>query len=288
MHDNGLLKYYRHKAYRDGFLSAKDFKLKEDISIENWHATTVRCKSPVGDFYKKFKHYFCKEMADAEILLSQLYKTAGLETALYFPVEENGHQFVVCNNVFTPETIEARAYHDRIAEEQGGNTIGISSFMSEPFSDKNPVVKYFYKKALAERVKTRVLDSASYNPDRQDCNYLYSLRNGRADGVVLFDYERSGLEASRIMHYGSELSFGGYANDFGFKNMSRLEAIDALKKDEFVHSVADLKEIGEEIGKIDVKGTALDITRTTGYCVEQKYVDMISRSFDQTADLLVK
>ena len=288
MHDNGLLKYYRHKAYRDGFLSAKDFRLKEEDSIQNWHATTVKCKSPVGEFYKKFKHYFCKEMADAEILLSQLAKTFGLDTALYFPVEENGHQFVVCDNVFKPDTIVAREFHDKIAEQQGDGVTGITSFMQQPFSDKNPIVQHFYKEALAQRVKTRVLDSAAYNPDRQDCNYLYSLHNKKASGVVLFDYERSGLEASRIMHYGSELTFGGYANDFGERNLTRLGAIEVLKRDDFVHSVADLKLIGEQLGNIDVKDTALDISRTTGYCVEPKYVDMVSRSFDQTANLLVK
>lgn len=288
MHDNGLLKYYRHKAYRDGFLSAKDFKLKEENSIQNWHATTVKCKSPVGEFYKKFKHYFCKEMADAEILLSQLSKTFGLDSALYFPVEENGNQFVVCDNVFKPNTMVARDFHNKIVAQQGAEGLGIGAFMQQPFSDKNPIVQHFYKQALTQRVKTRVFDAASYNPDRQDCNYLYTLNNGKASGVVLFDYERSGLETSKILHYGRETSLACYANDFGQKNMSRLGSIEALKEDAFVHSVADLKLIGEQLGSIDVKDTALDISRSTGYCIDPKYSDMVSRSFDQTANLLVK
>ena len=36
------------------------------------------------------------------------------------------------------------------------------------------------------------------------------------------------------------------------------------------------------------KETALDIARTTGYVVEPKYVDLIAKSLNQTAEMLIK
>ena len=91
------------------------------------------------------------------------------------------------------------------------------------------------------------------------------------------------------MAFGRDVTIGyGYANDQGEQNVTRIGMIDRIKHDEFVSSVVDLKQIGEEMGSIDVKGTALDIARTTGYVVEPNYVDFLTKSFHQTADLLVK
>ena len=289
MHDNGLLKYYRTKCYKDGFIDARDIKLQEDLTA-SMTATAIRCKSPVGYFYKKMNGFFSKEVADAEILLSQLYQTAGLDSAIYLPGRDGWKTFLLSNDVCGKDVIEARSFHDRIADKEGISTPVMATLTSKPYQTGSDIVKYFTKKALAKRIITRAYDSAGHNPDRQDCNYVYKLNDlGQAEDLALFDYERGGIEASQCMTFGRDVLLGyGYANDQGDKNISRIGMIDRLKHDEFVASVVDLSQVGEQMGNIDVKGTALDIARTTGYVVEPRYVDFISKSFNQTAELLIK
>lgn len=289
MHDNGLLKYYKTKCYKDGFIDARDIKLQEDLKT-SMTATAIRCKSPVGYFYKKMNGFFSKEVADAEILLSQLYQTAGLDSAIYLPGRDGIKTFLLSNDVCGKDTVEAKVFHDRISDKEGISGPVMATLTSQPYKTGSDIVKYFTKQALVKRIKTRAYDCAGHNPDRQDCNYVYKLNKfGQAEDIALFDFERSGVEASQCMTFGREIMLGyGYANDQGDRNISRIGMIDRIKHDEFVASVVDLSKVGEEMGNIDVEGTALDIARTTGYVVEPRYVDFISKSFNQTAELLIK
>ncbi|MBR1985130.1 MAG: hypothetical protein IKA31_05245, partial [Clostridia bacterium] len=215
MQDNGLLKFYRYRAYREGFLDTKQLRLKEESS--SMFDSAVRCKSPTGSFYKKFRYYFPKDMADAEILLSQVFSKAGLNSAIYIPAEDGKNKFLLCNDLTGENTIRARDFHEIIAEQTKIETASVTSFMAQPYSTGADIVKYFSQKALTQKVKTRILDSATFNSDRQDCNYFYTVNaQGVADEVVLFDYERSGIESTNCIARGQEVYVSyGYPNDFG-------------------------------------------------------------------------
>ena len=286
MQDNGLLKYYRLKAYREGFLDTKQLRLKEENA--SMFDSAVRCKSPTGVFYKKFRYYFPKDMADAEILLGQVFSKAGLNSAIYTPAEDGKNRFLLCNDLSGKDTIRARDFHEIIAEQTKIETTTVTSFMGQPYTTGAEIVKYFSQKALTQKVKTRVLDSATFNSDRQDCNYFYTVNNGVADEVVLFDYERSGVESTNCIARGQEVYVNyGYPNDFG-EVLTRKGVVDEIKRNEFVASSVSLPQIAEEIGSVNVTEIALDISRTTGYVIEPKYVDLISKSIDETAEMLIK
>ena len=287
MFDNGLLKYYKYRAYRDGFLDSAEARIKESAGAK-FFETTVKCNSPIGNFYKKFKHFFSKETADAEILLSQIYYGAGLNSTIYTPASDGSDLFLLCNDIKTEDVVKAKDFHSLIALETGRSEQEVKSVMATPTS--SDILKYFSQKALSQKVKTRVLDAATLNPDRQDCNYFYVLdKSGKAVDVATLDYERSGIEATNQIAFGGHIAVNsGYQNDFGLSKASPATVIDAIKRSELVQSVIELPKLAEEIGSIDVNSTALDISRTTGYVVEPKYVDVISRSLNQTAEMLIK
>ena len=289
MFDNGLLKYYKYKAYRDGFLDTAEARIKENAGARVFD-NTVKCSSPTGKFYKKFRHFFSKETADAEILLSQIYYGAGLNSTIYTPASDGYDLFLLCNDLNQENTIKAQDFNKQITLETGCTEAEIKSIMANPNPSGRDIVKYFSQRALAQKVKTRVLDAATLNPDRQESNYFYILdENGKAIDVATLDYERSGIEATNRISFGRNTSLNsGYQNDFGISNASPTTVIDAIKRSEFVSSVVDLPSIAEEIGSIDVKDVSLDIARTTGYVVEPKYVDVLSRSLDRTAEMLIK
>lgn len=289
MFDNGLLKFYKYRAYRDGFLDTTEARIREDAGARVFD-NTVKCSSPIGNFYKKFKHFFSKETADAEILLSQIYYGAGLNSTIYTPASDGNDLFLLCNDISKQNTIKAKDFHQLISLETGCSEAEIKSIMANPNPSGSDIVKYFSQRALAQKIKTRVLDAATLNPDRQESNYFYVLdESGNAVDVATLDYERSGIEATNKIAFGSHTTLNsGYQNDFGLTHATPVAVIDAVKHSEFVNSVIDVPSLAEEIGSIDVREVSLDVARTTGYVVEPKYVDILSRSLDRTAEMLGK
>lgn len=287
MKDNGLLEYYKYRAYREGFLDVKSLRFVEEQAPKKDFENVVRCSSPLGRFYKKFRSYFSKESADAEILLSQVYSQAGLTSTIYIPATQDDKPFLLCDDISSASIVQAEQFHREVASKVGCDELTAS----KPFTSaqSKEVLNYFTQRSLYQKTKMRSLDCATYNADRKDSNYFYGVNElGQAQDVYTIDYERSGIEARNIISFGSRCQSGfKYPNDFGL-DMSRIDVLDQIKHNEMVASVVSLPQIAEEIGSVNVKETALDIARTTGYVVEPKYVDLIAKSLNQTAEMLVK
>ena len=287
MKDNGLLEYYKYRAYREGFLEVKPLRFVEEQTQRRDFENVVRCSSPLGRFYKKFRSYFSKESADAEILLSQVYSQAGLSSTIYIPAIQDNKPFLLCNDISSASIVQAEQFHREVASKVGCDELTAS----KPFAStkSKEVLDYFAHKALYQKIKMRTLDCGTYNADRKDSNYFYGVNElGQAQDVYTIDYERSGIASRNILSFGSRCqSSCKYPNDFG-PDVSRIDVIDQIKRNEMVASVVSLPQIAEEIGSVNVKETALDISRTTGYVVEPKYVDLIAKSLNQTAEMLIK
>ena len=288
MFDNGLLKFYKNRAYRSGFFNVNDAYIKE-TGNPSFYDNTAKCTSPVGVFYKKFRNYFSQEGADAEILLSQIYYGMGVKSAIYIPATDGRNRFLLSNDVENENTIKAKDFNKRILTETDCSERDIKSLMCDPNAGSE-IVKYFSQKALAQKIKMRILDLATLNPDRQECNYFYVLDdNGQAVDIVTIDHERSGIVASNSSGFARNLTMsGGYQNDFAIRNASQTEVLDTIKNSEFVNNVMDVRAFGEEIGNVDVREISHDIVSTTGYCVDGRYIDTISNSLMKTANILTK
>jgi len=288
MYDNGLLKYFRQRYSKDGFLDVKGLRIKE-VGRGSIFDTTVRCKSPSGYFYKKFHNYFSKEMADAEILLSQIYNRAGIQSAVYLPVKEDENCFVLSNDVAHQDGVVcSRDFHYYLSTLQNEQkSIRSQGEVFSGKSESSEILKHFTNNALRQKILMRTLDVASNNPDRQDCNYFYRYNeNKQADSVLVIDHERSGITTNAYLSIGRNAYESKYANDFGEGDLDKWDVIQQIKENEQVNSVYPHEELASKIGSVDVHETALDIARSTGYVVEPKYVDCLASSFSQVAEAL--
>jgi len=290
--DNGLLEYYRCGYYREGFLDAKEIKVKESIK-QDMFKTCVSCKSPVGTFYKKYHRYFSKEMTDAEILLGQVYNKLGIKSAIYVPVQEDGKKFLLSNSILQNDIYPTQAFHEFVSlsvdceEGQVRDFLSRDSLSSDKSSD---ILKYFSDRAIEQKVKMRLVDCASNNTDRADCNYMYQIDDDRVcQDVVVFDHERSGIESLQVIKAGVYTSFTkGFKNDFGLVDSTSEEVVEEVINNPLVNSVVNRHALAEQIGNADISQVALDISRTTGYVVEPSYVNFLEKSFYKVATQLDK
>lgn len=292
MYSNGLLEYYKKAYFKDGFLEVSKLKIKES-DTQSIFDTCVSCKSPVGVFYKKCRNYFSKEMADAEILLSQLYNRLGLTSAVYLPAREGKHKFLLSNSVNGKNIFQARIFNGFVSSKVGCEEELVTSFMNKQVyssQEGEQIVKYFSRRALSQKIKMRVLDCAANNPDREDCNYVFKVDDDNiAQDIIVFDHERSGLESRRIiLEKGLGIPTTGFCNDFGVENASREDVLNQIKQSELCNKLVDRHALAQQIGEVDVNAVALDICRTTGYMIEPSYTDYIAKSFNLTANYLDK
>ena len=173
MFDNGLLKYYREKAYKDGFLSARDVGLHSIKKID-CEGRIRLCRTNVCRFYTKLPRGKDNSRAfDPEILLSQIYAKAGIESAIYLPINTYKGQGVISNDVAVDEenVIPACDYFDFYIDPYDRYEL---TFLDSLNTNLN-LPNYFTRNALQQQTKMRILDTASYNTDRHDSNYFYRI-----------------------------------------------------------------------------------------------------------------
>lgn len=283
MHDNGLISLYQTHDSREGFLNVKSLRLKA-VSNPTIFSNTARCKCEYGYFFKKFNNYFSKEMADAEILLSQLSSKMGLTSAIYTPAQEDGKLFVLSNDIWTPNTVPAEAFEEYIYLKNGVD-------LREKFTFKDKqILNFFTKNGLKQKVKAQCFDASCNNPDRKETNYFYKINNeNKADDVVLFDFERSGIESNCYFFGGRNLYCSNYFTA-GILSIgqTRDEIIENFRTDESLNEVIDRHEMAQCLGNLNIAEVALDITRNIGYVIDPNYVDYIKSSFYNMAEALDK
>lgn len=310
MQDNGLLRYYKLKAYKDGFLSSKDLNLK---IIKHLDGRVSLCDTPVGQFYTKLPRDSKLHRAlDPEILLSQIYAKAGLTTAIYLPIETQRGKALISDKIDTePNIIQACNFLDFEIDLN-------DRYNLEFLSDENQDVdfsRYFTLRAMQQQTKLRIYDTATFNSDRHDENYFYKVFQVpkpegtqpfisakyspintdyalRADDIVSIDYELSGLncfgKTEQNLH-SSEASNGPhFENDFEQELLSREEMLKHFRTNPYLENLLDKQELAEEIGSIDPVGVAKDIQETTGYEVDPQYASFLSKSFDEVAEALMQ
>lgn len=305
MYDNGLLKYYRQNAL-GGFLDTTKIGLIKNTDMII--SSVAKCSINDKSYYIK-KHGLAdnlyKPRADAEILLSQIYSKLGVPSSIYTPAQYNGEQFLVCDDVEKSNVMLASNY---LASRFSLNKPRLMPFLSQGRVGANPHT-FFTKNAMAEQTKMRILDTASYNTDRHMANFFYTLERdfkpeqvgtigeqivsyfrslvpNRATGVVAIDFESSGGNISVIADGGEPLN--GYMNDFQNALLTRQEMLNRIQNNEKLESVIDKQDFAEEIGSVNIPSIAEDIKETTGYEVDSKMVDILSSSYDDMAELLIK
>ncbi len=309
MYDNGLLKYYKQKAYKDGVLPLEDLpaqQLKKSGRIRVYNINGSR-------FYTKAPRDFnLKRAFDPEILLSQIYAKAGISSALYLPASVLSSNIIVSNDVATNSSIQlACNFISSVIDSEDRNNLDFLN-PNTTFVDYS---KYFTLRALQQQTKLRVFDTASYNSDRHDENFYYKVLSywnqqetvdafgqtsktstivQKADDVLSIDYELSGFNSFKRMSLSDvELDMLNqkgcyYHTDFNGTTLLREEVLDEFRGNELFANLVDKKELAEEIGSVSPMAVAQDIKDTIGYEVEPKYAEFLERSFEEVAETLIQ
>lgn len=320
MYDNGLLKYYRERSCKGGFLRESDIPIK---AISDTKARIRLGTLNSKRFYiktTKRKDITSSYTTDSEVLLSQIYSKAGLLSAIYLPIETEMGKGVISNDVSRGQGrrfISAEDYLDFYAEPLSYDN---SKYLN-PYNKSAEITKYFTLKALREQTKMRILDTASFNIDRHSYNFFYGLSQvpvgsdgqivqgavaqgaeqassnvkmrEKADGIASIDYEYAGLNAYlKILNnpklYELDLDYNSYINDFSVFKLPRDEMLKEFRENEPLGELVDKQALAEEIGTLDPVAVAQDVTAVTGYEFDPKYTELLAKSYDEVAEALIQ
>lgn len=325
MYDNGLLKYYREKAYKDGFLDSKDLPMQQlktfgrmgiyEISGSRYYTKRVRDVNP-------------KRGIDPEILLGQVYSRLGLTSAIYLPISYSGVNEIISDDIVKDSSIkQAGDFLDSAVSDEERYQL----HFLHPKSSID-ISKYFTLNALIKQTKLRVVDIASYNSDRHDQNYYYKVLSHwnqtpqssihsqsvpkkisknytgdelaglqpiysiqqKADDVISIDYDISGFNSFRRMNLTSEeLEVKNregcfFDTDFSEATLTRQEVLREIRENELFANLMDKQELAEEIGSVSPIAVARDIKDTIDYEIEPKFAEFLEKSFEEVAETLAQ
>lgn len=277
MIDNRLLKYYPTYATEDGFLKldSKGFKVvegKNDFKFFDF----LHCSE--GIYFLKATP---KPIADAEVLMGQIYNLLGLNGAVYIPAkldEKSSHIHVVSNNVINKNYIYAC---DQI--EVMRKTTGKLFALELPQRKIENVVDYskiISNEAMAKQILMRVADVATKNHDRNTSNFAYKVEKGIITDLATYDNGACGT----YPYNNSYFYYHDFQNSF---SMSDFQFLLTLRDNENVQDFVSFNEMAEKIGGINVSNIASDIKQTTNYNIEQQLIDSTARQMDYVANALV-
>lgn len=295
MEDNGLIKYYRDRKKGKDLTSTKKHKDFSILSKET-DIKKVQCylQTPEGIYYTKCAS---KAEIDAETLLSQVFCKLGIQTALYLPAgHKNKYVYAVSNDITNENTILAKDYYEQLwANIKKDDSYSCVKVGQHPFY--MPIVKeqveldynkFITPEAMRTLQMTRGLDMASFNTDRNWCNYYFQVEDNLIKDIILIDHAMSGanVESTLCDDLVDHMYFNEFNSLLGRNNYSRI--ISYFKNNEVVQDYITPQELAETIGSVDVVDVARDIKSTIGYKVNEKYVDYLANSFNDTAEDLLK
>ena len=285
MHDNGLMEYYRSFANKQGYLKTSEipgFKVYADRKYQE------HLETPSHLYFAKTGQ---KDKIDAEVLLSQIYKNAGFDTAIYTPIlNSQGARMVASNNIATATSDEAL----KLVEDMRGfspTQVQKNLGFIPQKTEGSVIEKYFTPSALTTLIELYGFDVAAKNYDRNLLNFFVdsSREDGLIDNIGVFDFGQSGCAFTGIVSGIQDESKLPYRNVFADgTTKTRGEILEQFKTNETVLTYTSPNTIAEKIGSVDVVATATDIKQSIGYEINPQYVDFVASSFNTFANDLVK
>lgn len=286
MYDNGLImEHYRTEAARRGILD-----LKKTPYSQRWGKGVEQylefLSTPQGRYYVKEDD---KPGCDAEVLLSQIYKRAGLNSAIYTPAKDHyGKNVVLSNDIKTQSNLYAYDFLRKIRNQNPGNSMADGLPMDKRAFPGVNLTRFLTREGIRQLLTMNTLDVASYNDDRHLSNFIFNINAlGKANGISVFDYGESGHNFRDARDSGSVLSQEHltYPNLFNCGHeLSRGGIVNQLKNNESTLPYIKPDELAEIVGGIDPVSVARDVKGDIGYKINQRYVDTIASSFDQMAE----
>jgi len=280
MYDNGLLKYYKNRVSKQGFLKTNGLPFRFDRGKEHIYCMDYMF-TPEGKYFGKSDD---KRVMDAEILLSQFFKTGQIHSCIYTPVLDHlNHRRVFCDDVSSPTTMFGGSFFGKIRQQEK-TPLKQTFFPFYSFQTPIDYKQYFTKDAIRDYLKMRLFDTAVLNNDRHGTNFFVEVNSqGQATSLRTFDYGASGFVTPEDIPYLDVI------NDLGDNYAkSQEEMLMQFRENENVLQYLPKNESAEILGNIDAQKISKDIKQTVGYEVSQEFTDMIASSCEHMANELAK
>ena len=311
MIDNGLLKYYPLFASKQGFVKMR--AMKYQFVRPEYYDIVKKYTCQDGAFYFKEER---RDEIDSQVLLSQIYKKAGVNSAIYLPsLDPQNHRGTISNDIKTSSNISGRdffsiLYQTYPKEVLNGELVKHTKSSKPKFDSKSrdkmmmfdkdivspsltdydktadgekfDFVSLFTKDGMRAFIKMHLFDVASSNIDRNSSNFYFEIdKNGKICDVTTIDHSVS-QECTR---WGAEdfYSFIGEPMETDRQGM-----LFEFRENETVQDFITPQEMAEEIGSISVVSVAQEIKQETGYKINQNYVNCLAHSYENLAEDLVK
>lgn len=290
MYDNGLLKYYKDYADKQGRLKTYE-ALKDCSSIDKSSAIKVYYTKN-GELSKKYFEKLCgfrgKNVECAEIMQSQVFKEKGLNTAIYTPgVKADGFPCVISDDISTPTSNKMGNFIVRCLEDK---VIEYSPYSRQYNITPRDIQfeKLFTPKAMKDFILEHALDVAGGNADRHTGNFEVEVGKSEAgmdiiQDVIYYDY------GSTIFEYPQDQeNLFNFVNGLGFGvDKTRGEMIAILRNCPHVLEHYSPDELAQIVGSTDVVQIARDVKENTGFEVDNNFLNRLERSYYNMAQDLV-
>lgn len=311
MIDNGLLKYYPTFASKQGFVKMR--AMKYQFVRPEYYDIVKKYICQDGTFYFKSER---QDEIDSQVLLSQIYKKSGVNSAIYLPaLDPLNHRGTISNDIESPSTISGKDFFSLLYQTFPKELIdtelikhtksnatsskvqsrdklmmfdrkivspSLKDFEEQKTCENFDFVSLFTKDGMRAFIKMHLFDTASFNVDRNSSNFYFEIdKNGKICGVTTIDHSMS--QDACLYGLSEFYNFLGEACETDKAGM-----LYELKENETVQDFILPQEMAEEIGSINVVSVAQEIKQETGYKINQNYVNCLAHSYENLAEDLVK
>lgn len=319
MIDNGLLMHYPQLASKKGFLKTRSLDFKK--------MSTQVCDVAKLYFYKDSRYWFKYENKSeiaSQVMLGQLYKQNGLNSAIYLPgLDGRNRRVSISNDIVSSHNMGGNKFFRKLYErypkevvdgelikhdaqqrflssiatsgkEIRSHNIILDKLVTSPslkdFSKAQDIddfdfVSFFTKDGMRDFIKMHLFDTASMNIDRNSSNFYLEFDSaGKICGITTIDHSMS---EESILYDLPESAL--YINFLGPNSeVSREEMLFELRENETVQHFMPRQEMAEILGNVNVGQVASDITDTIGYKFDNRFKNGLAKSFDDLANDLAK
>ena len=290
MHDNGLLKYYRDYADRQGQLKA--YELFSDCNTRNINSAIKVYYTRNGELSKKYFEKFCgfarKNVLNAELIQSQVFKDNGLTTAIYTPsVTEYGQPCVISDGITTGTSNQMGNFLVKCLEDF---VISYSPYSKQYNITPNDIEfdKLFKPNAMKKFILGHALDVAGGNVDRHTGNFEVELSKTESgldiiEDIIYYDYGNTIFEfpeeQENIYYFTNGLGFG--------VDQNRGSMIAILRNSPHVLEYYSPDELAGIIGSTDFTKIAREYKEQTNFEIDKQFLYRIEKSYYNMAQGLV-
>ena len=250
-----------------------EFNNEQPVDTKIW--SSKRVVTEYGNFYLAPEGFTEKEIIDAEIFTSQIYKNFGFDsTPFYFPVLKGNKLTLMCNDIKNGKNEIASIVNNKIQISSRLSSGKIETMCLNKNIFRALVPKVFTKEFVQKKMRLRLLDIALDVSNRNYNQIMYMVTKlGRVVDLAPLTGAMSGLNYLRQNN--AKRGESVYQSEFTTKYQTRsqfLKDFVSFMDSSDVFSDTNMREFIKKLSKIDYKKIVHDIKDNLNYEINPEYV----------------